>query len=256
MKIWVKIEVWLVLTRRFLKKRVGIKGLVMILSFFTGVFGATAAIVIKNLLHFTATTLGKAFPEVNYHYLYLIFPLIGIILTVFFVKYYVKDNLSHGVSIVLKSICQNNGKLRRHNMYTSIIASSITVGFGGSVGLEAPIVLTGSAIGSNLARAFNLNTKNSILLLACGCTAAVATIFKAPVAALIFAIEVLMLDLTVSAILPLLISAVTGTVLSLLFLGDNVMFNVPYMHSFSIRNIPVYIALGVITGLVSVWFLR
>jgi CIC family chloride channel protein len=256
MSLWIKIEVRFARLRRFAKKRVGIKGMVLILSFFTGVFGATAAIVIKNLLHFTATTLSKAFPEVNYHYLYLIFPLVGIILTVLFVKYYVKDNLSHGVSIVLKSICRNNGKLRRHNMYTSIVASSITVGFGGSVGLEAPIVLTGSAIGSNLARAFNLNAKNSILLLACGCTAAVAAIFKAPVAALVFAIEVLMLDLTVSAILPLLISAVTGTVLSLLFLGDNVMFNVPYMHSFIIRNIPVYIALGVMTGLVSIFFLR
>ena len=252
----VKLKVWFVFLRRFSKKRIGIKGVVLILSFFTGVFGATAAIAIKNLLHFTATTLGTAFPEVKYHYLYLIFPLIGIILTVLFVKYYVKDKLSHGVSIVLKSICQNNGKLRKHNMYTSIVGSSVTVGFGGSVGLEAPIVLTGSAIGSNLARAFNLNAKNSILLLACGCTAAVAAIFKAPIAALIFAIEVLMLDLTVSAILPLLVSAVTGTVLSLLFLGDNVMFNVPYMHSFSIRNIPIYIVLGVMTGLVSVFFLR
>ncbi|MDR2868320.1 MAG: chloride channel protein [Bacteroidales bacterium] len=256
MRLIVKIEVLFVFIRRFLKKKVGIKGIVLILSFFTGVFGAAAAILIKNLIHFTTSTLNSVFPESQSFYLYLLFPLIGIVLTILFVKYVVKDNLSHGVSIVLKSICKHNGKLRRHNTYSSIVASTITVGFGGSVGLEAPMVLTGSAIGSNLARIFKLNAKNSVLLLACGCTAAIAAIFKAPVAAIIFAIEVLMLDLTGAAILPLLIAAVTGTVMSIFFLGKGVMFNVPYMHIFIIRNIPIYILLGLLCGLVSVFFLR
>lgn len=228
----------------------------LFLSFFVGVCGATVAIVVKNLLYYTNYLLSTAFPEAQVNYYYLAFPLVGIILTVIFVKFAVKDNINHGVSIVLNAISNYNGKLRPHNIYSSMVAGSITVGFGGSVGLEAPIVLTGSAVGSNLARLFNLQPKQTILLLACGSSAAMAAIFKAPVASIVFAIEVLMIDLTASTAVPLLISAATGTILSLLFLGEDVMLTNTPVTPFRLRNVWIYIVLGVAAGLVSVYFLR
>lgn len=249
-------KVLLARTRRYIKKRFSITTIVLILSLFTGILGGTAAVVIKNLLHFTVSSLNNAFPTASVNYFYLAFPLIGIILTLIFCNRFVQDNLSHGVSIVLKSISKHDGKLRSHNMYSSMVASSITVGFGGSVGLEAPIVLTGSAIGSNLARSFNLSAKNTILLLACGSAGAMAAIFKAPIAAIVFAIEVLMIDFTTASLLPLVISAATGTVISMLFLGEGVMFTLPHIETFHIENIPFYIVLGILTGLISVHFLR
>lgn len=239
-----------------IKSQLGVPNTVLLLSLFTGIFGATVAIIIKNLLHFTTGLLSSTFPDAQLNYLYLAFPLVGIILTMIFVTRVVKDDLSHGVTIAMRAMSSNEGKLKGHHIYSSMVASSVTVGFGGSVGLEAPIVLTGSAVGSNLARLFNLSPKYTRLLLACGSTAAMAAIFKAPVAGIVFAIEVLMLDLTAVAILPLLISAATGTVLSILFLGENVMFNVPFTAGFHVGNIPYYIILGILTGLVSVYFLR
>lgn len=228
----------------------------MFLSFFIGVFGATVAIVVKNLLHFTNTMLATAFPEAQVNYYYLAFPMVGILLTVLFVKFFVKDSLSHGVSIVLNSISNYNGKLRSHNVYSSVIASSLTVGFGGSVGMEAPIVLTGSAIGSNVARLFSLSNKQTIILLACGSSAAMAAIFKAPIAAVVFAVEVLMLDLTAASIVPLLISAATGTILSMFFLGESVMLTNAPIAMFQIKNVWIYLVIGILAGLLSVYFLR
>lgn len=242
--------------RRFIKRRLGMNATLLLLSFFVGIFGATAAIIVKNLMHFTVSTLTATFPHAEMYYFYLAFPIVGIILTVLYTRLVVKDNLGHGVTIVLKSMFKSGSKLRSHNMYSSVIASTLTVGFGGSVGLEAPMVLTGSAIGSNLARLFNLNYKNTTLLLACGSTAALAAIFKAPIMAIVFALEVLMLDLTSAALLPLLISAATGTVLSILFLGDNVTFEILRTQSFFMKNIPFFIILGVMTGFISIYFLR
>lgn len=226
------------------------------MSVFTGVFGAGAAIVIKNLLHLNIAFLNNILQASEYRYIYLAFPVIGIILTTFFVKRFVKDNISHGVSIVLKAISKSDGKLRSHNMYSSIVASSLTVGFGGSVGLEAPIVLTGSAIGSNLGKLFKMSRKDTVLLLACGSTAAMAAIFKAPIAAIVFAMEVLTIDMTSRSLLPLLISAATGTVLSILFLGANVMFTECHTSAFALYNIPFYLILGVLSGIISIYFLR
>ena len=250
--------------RRYCKQRLGISNTILLLSFFTGIFGATAAIIIKNLLHFsasylandfTASFLERLFPNTGHNYLYLAFPMVGIILTVFYVKRFVRDDLSHGVSKVLGAISKDNGKLKSHNMYSSMIGSSITVGFGGSVGLEAPMVLTGSAIGSNLARYFNMSPKNTVLLLACGCTAAFAAVFKAPIAALVFAIELLMIDFTAATVLPLMVAAATGIVLSILFLGNNVMFFV-VTDTFNIKNVPFYILLGVFTAGISLYFIK
>lgn len=245
----------ILVARDWLSKVFG-KNIMLFLSFFVGVCGATVAILVKNLLHFTATMLNTAFPEAQVNYYYLAFPMVGVVLTVLFVRFFVKDNLAHGVSIVLNSISNYGGKLRTHNVYSSMVASSITVGFGGSVGMEAPIVLTGSAVGSNLARLFNLSPKQTILLLGCGSAAAMGAIFKAPIAAVVFAIEVLMIDLTATAIVPLLIAAATGTILSLLFLGENVMLTNAPITAFQLHNVWVYIVLGIATGLMSVYFLR
>ena len=241
--------------RRYMKQKLGINSTLLLLAFFTGVFGATAAIIIKNLLHFTASFLVNAFPDAEHNYLNLAFPLLGIIITIIFVSRVVKDDLSHGVSKVLSAISKDNGKLKPHNMYSSMVASSLTVGFGGSVGLEAPMVLTGSAIGSNLARYFKLSPKNTVLMLACGSTAAFAAVFKAPIAALVFAIELLMIDFTAATVLPLMVSAATGIVLSILFMGQNVMFHVT-TETFNIKNVPYYIILGVFTAIISLYFLR
>jgi CIC family chloride channel protein len=250
--------------RRYSKQNLGMSNTLLLLSFFTGVFGATAAIIIKNLLHFTASflandytasVLAKIFPNTEHNYFFLAFPMLGIIITIIFVTRFVKDDLSHGVSKVLSAISKDNGMLKSHHMYSSMVGSSITVGFGGSVGLEAPMVLTGSAIGSNLARYFKLSPKNTVLLLACGCTAAFAAVFKAPIAALVFAIELLMIDFTAATVLPLMIAAATGIVLSILFMGHNVMFYVS-TDAFNIKNVPYYIVLGIFTAFISLYFLR
>jgi CIC family chloride channel protein len=229
---------------------------VFILSIFVGIIAALAAIVLKSAVHFTQSLLQNAFPEDAYNFLYLAFPLIGISLTVLFVKLVVKDDLSHGVSKILYAIAREDGHLKPHHTYSSIVASTLTVGFGGSVGLEAPITLTGSAIGSRLGILFNMNTKSVITLVACGSTAAVAAIFNAPIAGVVFAIEVLMLDLTTASLVPLLISAVTATSASYVLLGRGIMFNSTHTLNFAMDKLLFYILLGVFTGLYSVYFMR
>ena len=153
------------------------------------------------------------------NYLYLVYPVVGIFLTGLFVRYVVKDDISHGVTKILYAISRRQGRIKRHNTWSSIIASSITIGFGGSVGAEAPIVLTGSAIGSNLGTIFKMEHRTLMLLVGCGAAGAVAGIFKAPIAGLVFTLEVLMIDLTMSSLLPLLISAVTAATVSYIVTG-------------------------------------
>ncbi len=230
---------------------------VLILSIFVSIIASLAAILLKISVHATQVMLQEAFPEDDYNYLFLAFPIIGISLTVLFVKFFVKDDLSHGVSKVLYAIARDKGKLKGHHTYSSIIASTLTVGFGGSVGLEAPITLTGSAIGSQLGTFFKLNTKSTITLVACGATAAVAAIFNAPVAGVVFAIEVLMLDLTITSAFPLLVSAVTAMSMSYILLGHSIMFNnIGTISEFAIENLPLYAILGLVTGLYSLYFMR
>jgi len=230
---------------------------VLILSAFVGSIAAIAAIILKNAVHFTHQMLQRAFPETEFNYLYLAFPIIGISLTVLIIYFFIKDDLSHGVTKVLYAISKKNGRMKSHHMYSSVITSTLTVGFGGSVGLEAPITLTGSAIGSQLGSFFHLKHKSVILLTACGSTGAIAAIFNAPIAAIVFAIEVLMLDLTTLSLLPLLISAVTGTSLSYLFLGKSVMFNsIVTVPDFEMKNLPYYVLLGLFAGLLSLYFMR
>ncbi len=229
---------------------------VYILSFIIGIFSGLAAVLLKNAVHYTHHFLFEYIAIDKVNYLYLFFPLVGIFFTVLYVKYSVKDNIGHGITRILFAISRKQGKIKPHNNFTSMIASTFTVGFGGSVGLEAPIVLTGSSIGSTLGRLFKLNYKTKFILIGCGAAGAIAGIFKAPIAAVIFALEVLMLDLTMWSLVPLLISAVTGLTISYFFLGKAEIFTFTMVHEFALSNIPYYILLGIFCGMVSLYFTR
>ena len=229
---------------------------VLALSVLVGIGSGLAAVILKNTLYYTNYFLTNGFSYHGVYYLFLAFPVIGIILTILFVKYVVKDNISHGVSKVLYAISKTNSQIKPHNMYSSLIGCTLTLGFGGSVGPEAPIVLTGSAIGSNLARLFRLDYKTTTLLIGCGAAGAIAGIFEAPIAGAIFVLEILMLDLTVTTLIPLLITTVTASLVSYLLMGNEVLFSFTLNSPFIIRHIPFYVMLGVFTGLVSVFFIR
>lgn len=230
------------------------KRLVLILSLIIGIISGIAAVVLKNTVFFTHDLITHGFVFDDSNYLYLAFPFLGIILTVIFARYIIRDNIGHGVSRILYSISRRHGKIKPHNMYSSIVGSTLTVGFGGSVGLEAPIVLTGSSFGSYLGQLFRLNHKTIMILIGAGATGAIAGIFKAPVAAVIFSLEVLMIDLTMGALIPLLISAAAGASISYLFMGSGVLFSFDLVDGFYIKHIPYYIGLGLFTGLVSLYF--
>lgn len=230
------------------------RSFVLFLAILTGAFGGMAAIILKNAVFYLHHFLTLGFSLDNFNLLYLAYPFIGILLTYLFVKYIVRDQISHGITRVLRAISKDKSIIKSHNTYTSMIASTLTVGFGGSVGLEAPIVFTGSAIGSNLGRLMRLDYHSTTLLVGCGAAGAIASIFKAPVTGVVFALEVLMLDLTMSSLVPLLISAATGTTLAYLFMGHGFLFTFNVAEGFKLANLPFYLALGVFTGLISVYF--
>jgi chloride channel protein, CIC family len=239
-----------------MRKNISYRTFLLMLSFIVGLLSGLAAVTLKNTVHYIGHLLTHGFDSSSVNYIFVAYPLAGILLTVLFVKYFVKDNIGHGISKILFAISKKNSIIKRHNSYSSMVASSLTVGFGGSVGLEAPIVLTGSSIGSNLGRYLKLNYKDTTLLIACGAAGAIAGIFKAPIAALVFALEILMLDLTMWSLVPLLISSVTGTTLSLILSGKGFVFSVESEGYFSLQNLPYYAMLGVLCGLVSVYFTR
>ncbi len=247
--IFIRIHKWRV-------RNIGHRNFVLILALIIGLISGLAAVLLKNTVHYTHFFLTRGFNAEDGNLLYLAYPLFGMALTVLFVRYVVKDNISHGVSRILYAISKNNGFIRSHNNYSSLVASTITVGFGGSVGLEAPIVLTGASIGSNLARVMRMDYKTMTLMIGCGAAGAIAGIFKAPIAALIFALEVLMLDLTMASLIPLLIAAVTGASISAFLMGSAVIFTFSVSEPFNLANIPFYIILGIVTGLVSLYFTR
>jgi CIC family chloride channel protein len=228
--------------------------LVYILSLVVGLLSALAAAALKYSIHYIHKLLTEGITPESGSYLYLAYPLIGMFLTFLFVRYIVKDNIGHGISRILFSISRRKSHLKTHNTWTSIVASSLTIGFGGSVGAEAPIVLTGSSIGSAIGRFFKLNYKNITLLIGCGAAGAVSGIFKAPVAGIVFTLEILLLDLTISSIVPLLISSVTAATVAYFLMGDKVLFSFNIVGTFNISNIPWYLLLGVISGLISLYF--
>jgi len=237
-------------------RHVSERKLVLILSFVIGILSGLAAVLLKSTVHYTHHFLSTRFLHSGFNFLYLFLPLAGIALTVLYIKFFVKDNISHGVSKILYALSKNNGRIKSHNNYSSIVASTLTIGFGGSVGAEAPVVLTGASIGSNLGHYFRLNFKSVALLLACGTAGAIGGIFKAPVAGLVFAIEVLMLDLTLSSIVPLLISSVTGATVAYLLMGKGVVLTILNTQPFALNNIPFYILLGLLCGLISFYFTK
>ncbi len=215
-----------------------------------------AAVIIKNLVHFIELALSKAIEGDYQRILIILLPITGITLTVIFIKFINRKPVRHGIPGVLFAISRNNAFIRVHNLYSSIISSVLTVGFGGSVGLEGPMIATGGAVGSNIGRLFNLSYKEITLLISCACAGVISAIFKAPIAGIVFAIEVLMLDLTMYAMLPLLIASATAALTSYLFLGQNVLYSFQVIERFQMDQIHLYLILGVISGFVSVYFAK
>ena len=232
------------------------KHFILILSLMIGILTAFAAITLKTSIHFIQHLLTERDNASEANWLFLIYPIIGILLSGLFVKYIVKDDIGHGVTKILYAISQRKSRIKPHNTWSSIAASSITIGFGGSVGAEAPIVLTGSAIGSNLGRLFKMEQKTLMLLVGCGAAGAIAGIFKAPIAGLLFTIEVLMLDLTTASVLPLLISSVTAACVSYIFTGSEAMFKFSQTEIFALSRIPYVLILGILCGLIALYFTR
>lgn len=236
------------------EKHISQNQFILILSFAVGILSALAAFALKHLIHFIQHLLTGGFDPHTFNWLYLVYPVIGIFITGLFIRNVVRDDISHGVTKVLYAISCRQGRIRRHNSWSSLIASGITIGFGGSVGAESPIVMTGSAIGSNLGSFFKMEKKVMMLLIGCGAAGAVSGIFKAPIAGLVFVLEVLMLDLTMSSLLPLLISSVTAATLSYLLMGTDAMFEFHMENAFDLARVPYVIMLGVTCGLVSLYF--
>jgi len=238
------------------ERHISEKNLVLLLSFFVGAFSALAAALLKSFIHLIQWFVEEHLIADGHTWWYLITPIIGITLAALFVKYIVRDDISHGITKILYAISQRKSIIKPHNMWSSVVGSGLTIGFGGSVGAEAPIVLTGAAIGSNLAKAFRLDQKTMMLMIGCGAAGAIGGIFKAPIAGLVFTLEVLMMDLTMTSVAPLLISSVTATALSYILTGTEPMFPLDVTEPFLVQRIPWYLILGAICGLVSLYFTR
>jgi len=238
------------------KRHVSDRQFTLVLSFLVGFFAAVAAFVLHKMINLIEDLLTDGFTASSFNWLYLVFPVIGIFLTSLFVRYVVRDNISHGITRILYAISSKQSRLKKHNCWSSLFSSALTIGFGGSVGAEAPIVLTGSAIGSNLGQLFNLDKRTLMLLVGCGASAAIAGIFKAPIAGLVFTLEVLMIDLTMASLLPILIASVTATCFTYIFAGSESLFSFQLEGDWAVERIPASILLGVACGLVSLYFIR
>jgi len=229
---------------------------VLFLAFLVGLLSAVAAFVLHWLINQIGALLTGRFDASGSNLLYLVYPVVGIFITMLFVRYVVKDNISHGITRILYAISQNRSRLKGHNTWTSVVASAITIGFGGSVGAEAPIVLTGSAIGSNLGKLFHMDSRTLMLLVGCGAAGAIAGIFKAPIAGLVFTLEVLMIDLTMASLMPILVSCVTATCFTYVFSGDAALFTFHLDDSWTVERIPACVFLGIFCGMASLYFIR
>ena len=240
---------------RALLKKMAERDVMMVLSLVVGVACGLAAVILKSTIDFFHHSITSWFDGIAYSFLYLLYPGVGMLIAMLFVKYVVKDNIGHGVTKVLVAVSKNESKIKPHNMWSSMVASSVTIGFGGSVGAEAPIVYTGAAIGSNVARYMGLSYKNMTILLGCGAAGAVAGIFKAPLAGVLFTLEILLFNISMSSILPLLLSTISATVISYIFLGAEPPFECT-ISPFALGNIPFYLILGLFCAACSVYFTR
>ena len=232
------------------------KMFLLILALVVGFMSAVAAYVLHGIINLIVALLTSQFESSSANWLYLVYPVIGIYLTSLFVRYIVHDDISHGITRILYAISSNRSRLKSHNCWSSVIASAITIGFGGSVGAEAPIVLTGSAIGSNLGKLFHMDRKTLMTLVGCGAAGAIAGIFKAPIAGLVFTLEVLLIDMTMSSLLPILVSCVTATCFTYIFRGDAALFAFHLDNEWTVQRIPACLLLGIACGLVSLYFIR
>ena len=236
-------------------KRISEHNLLLIMSFVVGVLSGLAAVILKKLVEWIQEGLSDSFADSLGAAFYIVIPGIGMLLAMLFCRFVIKDGIGHGVTKVLQAVSKNESRIRPHNMWSSVAASSVTVGFGGSVGAEAPIVYTGAAIGSNFARYMGMSYRNMTILLGCGAAAAVAGIFKAPLAGVLFVLEILLFNISMTSMMPLLISTVSATVISYIFLGQDTPFQCT-LTPFDLRNIPFYIILGLFCGGCSIYFIR
>jgi len=235
-------------------KHISQRQFVYILSILVGFTSGVGAVVLKNLTHFIQHLLEGNLVQYYHKYFYFVFPIIGFTLVYFTIKYIVRNKVSHGIPSTLFAISKRKGIIKRYQMFGSILAAPLTVGFGGSVGLEGPTVATGSAISSNISRMFHVNQTTRNLLIGCAAAGAMSSIFKAPIAAIIFAIEVFSLDLTIASMLPLLLASLSAVLTSYFFFGDDVLLPFRLVDKFTMNDIPFYIILGIIAALTSLYF--
>ena len=241
---------------RWRRRHVSDNQFLLFISLLVGIFTACAGMLLKWLIGQIEELLTHEFVMTGSNWLYLVYPVVGIWLTMLFVRYVVRDNISHGVTRVLYAIAQKKSRLKFYNMYASLASSSVTIGCGGSVGAEGPIVFTGAAIGSNLGQAFRLSPHMLMMLVGCGAAAGISGIFKAPIAGVLFTVEVLMLDLTAGSVMPLIMASVAGATVAYVFTGYNVEFFFTQSEMFYASRIPYVVLLGVFCGLVSVYFTK
>lgn len=237
-------------------KHISQRNFIYALSIVVGLLAGLGTVTIKNLTHFIQELLEGKIIEDYHTSFYFIFPVIGLFLVYAFQKYILKKRISHGITSTLFAVSKRNGIIERYKIFASLIAAPITVGFGGSVGLQGPAVSTASAIGSNLSRLFHVNSQTRMLLIGCATAGAMASMFKAPIAAIIFAVEIFSLDLAFASLIPLLLASVSAVITSYLFLGSDVLFGFSLQDKFKIRDILFYIILGLATGIASVYFTR
>ncbi len=247
--LWMKLVIWR-------EHHIREKSFLLILALFVGVCCGFAAQLLKYMIHMIAGLLTAHMNTTTANWLYLVYPVVGILIVTILLRYVVKENISHGVTKVLYAISRSKSRLKKRNMYASLLASSITIGFGGSVGAEGPIVFTGAAIGSNVGQAFRMSPRILMILVGCGAAAGIAGIFRAPIAGMLFTLEVLMIDLSGMTVMPLLLSSVAGAVVAYVLEGYNAEFFFVQSESFVTNRIPFTILLGVVCGLMSYYFTK
>lgn len=238
------------------ERHISEKAFVVVLALIVGTLGGFAALLLKALIHIISNALTSGISITGGNYLYFIYPAAGVLITLLFVRYIVRDNISHGVTRVLYAISQNKSRLKRHNIFSSLCASSVTIGFGGSVGAEGPIVFSGASIGSAVGQLFRMSPRVLMIMVGCGAAAGIAGIFKAPIAGMLFTLEVLMIDLTTVSVMPLLIASIAGATIAYTFTGYEAEFFFMQSEPFVTSRIPFAVLLGVFCGLVSLYFTR